>query len=476
MGRKKIEIKYIDNKKERVVTFCKRKMGLLKKAAELATLCGVKVSLLFSDLMDNYHYYTNDPKVGVDLESVIKDKKKGDSILVNYKTSDYPFKSIKEEQKGPLQSIEPIRELKSSGLMLQKRGPQLKIDTNPSESTGKGRSTMSVTGDMIGHADDRERSFRISASCLSSSDSQISGTSELCLKGLDSKSARIVKEFVGDLDILSRKLASEKVPSINRDKDIVVTSLLSQLVACYFKSPIDDSPSLAGEKLRSAVSVQNIVSTIAALKLKEKTLDVSLSSMESFADNLLEIVTKPHSACKPIDLLVGPKGSSIMLYVQLKGYFQQIKTLRNLISRDPDTFQNSLIFSADLLKSLETVTSITVELFAKGYQQGRFFSPSYGIPEPMKTEQPKTLFIVEACQGVGLPDMRGHDLQLQESQPLLFSNYLEHHRDQDQHRSFDLSYKSEDERGPDIDAIMTQSFKGNSHVDRLQRRGISTNL
>lgn len=72
MGRKKIEIKFIENKKERAVgyhykvTFCKRKHGLLKKAAELATLCGVKVGLVFSDLYGCLHYFTNSAEVKVD--------------------------------------------------------------------------------------------------------------------------------------------------------------------------------------------------------------------------------------------------------------------------------------------------------------------------------------------------------------------------------------------------------------------------
>ncbi len=59
MGRKKIDIKLIEDKKDRQVTFAKRKIGLLKKAAELAILCGTKVSLLFTDLSDQLHTYSN---------------------------------------------------------------------------------------------------------------------------------------------------------------------------------------------------------------------------------------------------------------------------------------------------------------------------------------------------------------------------------------------------------------------------------
>lgn len=62
MGRNKIEIKKIDELKDRrvfhkiiksfffKVTFNKRKRGLLKKAAEIALLCDIKLALVFTDL------------------------------------------------------------------------------------------------------------------------------------------------------------------------------------------------------------------------------------------------------------------------------------------------------------------------------------------------------------------------------------------------------------------------------------------
>src|SRR3990167_7239506 len=93
MGRKKIEIKFIENKKERVVvsanqvTFCKRKHGLLKKAAELATLCGVKVSLLFTDLGDYPHYFSNDHEVKIEFDSNSKKKKDG-AFMYTYTLDD----------------------------------------------------------------------------------------------------------------------------------------------------------------------------------------------------------------------------------------------------------------------------------------------------------------------------------------------------------------------------------------------------
>ena len=43
MGRKKIEIKHIQNKRSRLASFNKRRVGLFKKAYELAILTGTPV-------------------------------------------------------------------------------------------------------------------------------------------------------------------------------------------------------------------------------------------------------------------------------------------------------------------------------------------------------------------------------------------------------------------------------------------------
>lgn len=50
MGRKKIEIKAISDRKSRKDTFHKRKVGLIKKAAELSMLCNIRMLVVFEDL------------------------------------------------------------------------------------------------------------------------------------------------------------------------------------------------------------------------------------------------------------------------------------------------------------------------------------------------------------------------------------------------------------------------------------------
>ncbi|KAG6678612.1 hypothetical protein I3842_14G089100 [Carya illinoinensis] len=57
MGRGKVQMKRIEDKTSRQVTFSKRKGGLMKKARELAMLCDVEVALMiFSDRVRLYEF------------------------------------------------------------------------------------------------------------------------------------------------------------------------------------------------------------------------------------------------------------------------------------------------------------------------------------------------------------------------------------------------------------------------------------
>ncbi|KAG6432982.1 hypothetical protein SASPL_104583 [Salvia splendens] len=49
-GRKKIEIKKIENLSNRQVTFSKRRLGLFKKASELCVLCGAEIAIVVHSL------------------------------------------------------------------------------------------------------------------------------------------------------------------------------------------------------------------------------------------------------------------------------------------------------------------------------------------------------------------------------------------------------------------------------------------
>ena len=59
MGQKKIDIKPISDHTEKANTYRKRKLGLLKKAYELAILCGIEIKVMISDIDQYVHYYSS---------------------------------------------------------------------------------------------------------------------------------------------------------------------------------------------------------------------------------------------------------------------------------------------------------------------------------------------------------------------------------------------------------------------------------
>lgn len=63
MGKKSIEIKYLENRTLRLATYRHRALGLLRKAHEIGVLCGIKISVVFSNLKEDVISYTNNSDV-----------------------------------------------------------------------------------------------------------------------------------------------------------------------------------------------------------------------------------------------------------------------------------------------------------------------------------------------------------------------------------------------------------------------------
>lgn len=60
MGRGRVQLKRIENKTNRQVTFSKRRSGLFKKAHEISVLCDVELALIiFSSRGKLFEYSTN---------------------------------------------------------------------------------------------------------------------------------------------------------------------------------------------------------------------------------------------------------------------------------------------------------------------------------------------------------------------------------------------------------------------------------
>ncbi|PWA77769.1 hypothetical protein CTI12_AA210860 [Artemisia annua] len=68
MGRGKVELKRIENKINRQVTFAKRKNGLLKKAYELSVLCDAEVALIIFSNGDKLYEFCSGSSMSKTLE------------------------------------------------------------------------------------------------------------------------------------------------------------------------------------------------------------------------------------------------------------------------------------------------------------------------------------------------------------------------------------------------------------------------
>ncbi|GMN20353.1 hypothetical protein TIFTF001_043069 [Ficus carica] len=85
MRRGRVELKRIDNKINRQVTFAKRRNGLLKKAYELSVLCEAKVALIiFSNRGKLYEFCSGSSRRGVTNDG--KKKKERETILIRIKS------------------------------------------------------------------------------------------------------------------------------------------------------------------------------------------------------------------------------------------------------------------------------------------------------------------------------------------------------------------------------------------------------
>uniref|UniRef100_A0A7N2RD92 MADS-box domain-containing protein n=1 Tax=Quercus lobata TaxID=97700 RepID=A0A7N2RD92_QUELO len=63
MTRRKIQIKKIDNRTARQVTFSKRRRGLFKKAFELSTLCDAEIGLMVFSATGRLFEYASSRKI-----------------------------------------------------------------------------------------------------------------------------------------------------------------------------------------------------------------------------------------------------------------------------------------------------------------------------------------------------------------------------------------------------------------------------
>jgi len=88
MGRGRVELKRIENKINRQVTFAKRRNGLLKKAYELSVLCDAEVALIVFSNRGKLYEFCSGPSITRTLERYEKNSYAGPDTAVQNKENE----------------------------------------------------------------------------------------------------------------------------------------------------------------------------------------------------------------------------------------------------------------------------------------------------------------------------------------------------------------------------------------------------
>nr|AAO65321.1 MADS affecting flowering 5 variant II [Arabidopsis thaliana] len=161
MGRRRVEIKRIENKSSRQVTFCKRRNGLMEKARQLSILCGSSVALfIVSSTGKLYNSSSGDSMAKIISRFKIQQADDPETLDLEDKTQDYlSHKELLEivqrkieEAKGDNVSIESLismeEQLKSALSVIRARKTELLMELvkNLQDKVGKLKKILE-TGD-----------------------------------------------------------------------------------------------------------------------------------------------------------------------------------------------------------------------------------------------------------------------------------------------------------------------------------------
>ncbi|KNA15436.1 hypothetical protein SOVF_098330 isoform A [Spinacia oleracea] len=105
MGRRKIEMKRIEDKSSRQVTFSKRRSGLIKKARELSILCDVDVAVLVFSHRGRLYEFVSGASSSSSLSQILRryqDSTDGKASNVDDETEDSPSTCIQVQTCGEL--------------------------------------------------------------------------------------------------------------------------------------------------------------------------------------------------------------------------------------------------------------------------------------------------------------------------------------------------------------------------------------
>ncbi|XP_047979326.1 agamous-like MADS-box protein AGL61 [Salvia hispanica] len=111
-GRKKIEIKKIENLSNRQVTFSKRRLGLFKKASELCVLCGAEIAIVVHSLGKRVFSF-NHPSTGAVIDRYLSGEREFDAApAVNTREFNRHYSDVSNQLELEKQRRDLIEEAK----------------------------------------------------------------------------------------------------------------------------------------------------------------------------------------------------------------------------------------------------------------------------------------------------------------------------------------------------------------------------
>lgn len=354
----------------------------------MATLCGVKVSLLFSDLIDSFHYFSNEPDARIEIDPKLTKGKKDPRNLYTYNLDDYPFdvsldgqnKDARLEEKlnegfrasdylGKRQSLPEFRlEL----LRLQNPGAE---DLQPSNNTSSQK--LNIPSFLCIPTSEKKVMEGPPKTQPVSQPEEPTAQSSNPYKFLDQEQMKAVEFFMKELDLMTEETLSRNVKDPRRDEDLILLSMLRHFVLRYFDQNPDSGleMNVISRTMRAKISVGEMIMMLSSIKFKDKNSDMILVTMKQFIDIFLELIINPANfKSNSINFYRGGKSIVNIFVFMLKNYFQQVRIIKSLYCED---FMNSEVVhlfpsetSVDMLKGL---VGMTLEL-ASVDQQPAFSS------------------------------------------------------------------------------------------------------
>ena len=180
-------------------------------------------------------------------------------------------------------------------------------------------------------------------------------------KNLEPHQIKVVDDFLEGIEIVRQEVVRPSNTDPRRDEDLIVIAILKELTLRYFTTP-NEHLSSVGSVLKSKMAPQDFIGQLATIRFKEKNTDMILIMLKQLSDIMLEVLLNPNSTAPQFNLMKSAKTSINVLLFLIKGYFQQIKTMKSIYCEDSSSGDGPSGLSFENQRMIRPLVSVTVEL------------------------------------------------------------------------------------------------------------------